>query len=74
MNPEQLLAKEAIIRGNITIKSQADVENHQLSVLANELKLLIKQEAAPTPSKLQDFLRRHFPVTFVSIIMVDYYA
>jgi site-specific recombinase XerD len=46
MNPEQLLAKEALIQGNITMKTQADIENHQLSVLANELKLLIKQEAA----------------------------
>jgi hypothetical protein len=46
MNPELLLAKEALIQGNITIKTQADIENHQLTVLANELKLLIKQEAA----------------------------
>jgi len=46
MNPEQLLAKEALIQGNITLKTQADIENHQLTVLANELKLLIKQEAA----------------------------
>jgi hypothetical protein len=44
MNPEQLLAKEALIQGNITMKTQADFENHQLTVLANELKLLIKQE------------------------------
>ena len=45
MNPEQLLAREALIQGNITMKTQADVENHQLSVLATQLKLLIKQEA-----------------------------
>ncbi len=44
LNPEQLLAKEALAQGAVTIKA-ADVENHQLAVLANELKQLIRAEA-----------------------------
>jgi hypothetical protein len=45
MNPEQVLTRDAFNGGAITLKTQADIENHQLSVLAKELKRLLKQEA-----------------------------
>jgi hypothetical protein len=45
MNPEQLLAKDALIQGAITYKNPAEQENQQLNVLVNQLKVLIKQEA-----------------------------
>ena len=45
MNPEQLLAKEALAQGAITHTNQAEQENQQLNFLANQLKELIKKEA-----------------------------
>jgi site-specific recombinase XerD len=45
LNPEQLLAKNAFTEGAITINTNEELEKQQLKVLANELKLLIKQEA-----------------------------
>ncbi len=44
MNPEQLLAKEAIAEGAITRMESADLENHQLVVLSNQLRELIRNE------------------------------
>ena len=46
MNPEQLLARDALTQGAITNISPAEQENHQLKVLANQLKEMIKQEAS----------------------------
>ena len=44
MNPEQVLAREALTQGAIT--NTAELENHQLTVLASQLKHLIKDETA----------------------------
>ncbi len=44
-NPEQLLSKEALSRGNIT---EVSVEDQQLGVLSDELKKLIRQSADST--------------------------
>lgn len=41
MNPEQLLAKDALAEGAITRINPTDIENHQLVVLSNQLKELI---------------------------------
>jgi hypothetical protein len=42
-NPEEILSKDALVRGNIT--EVTDVrENHQLSVLAEELKEMVLKE------------------------------
>jgi len=45
MNPEQILAKDALIQGAITSKNIEEQENHQLNILVNQLKELVKQEA-----------------------------
>ncbi|XHH09881.1 MAG: tyrosine-type recombinase/integrase [Candidatus Bathyarchaeia archaeon] len=45
MNPEQLLAKDALTQGAITYQNPAEQENQQLDVLMNQLRVLIKQEA-----------------------------
>ncbi len=45
MNPEALLTREALTQGAITHKTTEDYENHQLQILSNELKELIKREA-----------------------------
>jgi hypothetical protein len=37
MNPEQILARDALAEGATTHKSQEDLENYQLTVLANQL-------------------------------------
>jgi len=42
-NPEEFLSKDALIRGNIT-RTEEQIETHQLSVLAAELKELVKRE------------------------------
>ncbi len=42
-NPEELLNKNALLRGNIT-ELPEQVQNHQLSVLASQLKELIRRE------------------------------
>jgi site-specific recombinase XerD len=44
MNPEQVLARDALAEGAITRVNPADMENHQLVVLSNQLKELIKHE------------------------------
>jgi site-specific recombinase XerD len=44
LNPEQLLAREALAEGAITYINQTDIENHQLIVLSNQLKELIRNE------------------------------
>jgi hypothetical protein len=41
-NPEQLLTREALTRGNIT---ESTIEDHQVGVLSDELKKLIRQSA-----------------------------
>jgi hypothetical protein len=45
MNPEQLLTRDALSDGAITNKDSEDLENHQLQVLRNQLKQLIREEA-----------------------------
>ncbi|MDR2204239.1 MAG: site-specific integrase [Nitrososphaerota archaeon] len=44
-NPEELLSKDALIRGNIT-ETQEQYKNHQLSILADQLKQIIRKELA----------------------------
>jgi site-specific recombinase XerD len=46
MDPEQMLTKDALIQGAITYKTSEDHENRQLEILSNQLKQLIRQEAA----------------------------
>jgi hypothetical protein len=41
-NPEELLTKDALLRGNITETSEN--ETHKLSILAEQLKQLVKKE------------------------------
>jgi hypothetical protein len=43
--PEQLLAKDTLNEGATTYKTADDFENHQLQILRNQLKQLIRQEA-----------------------------
>jgi hypothetical protein len=43
-NPEEILSKDALIRGNIT-ETQDQTQNHQLSILAEQLKQIIRKEA-----------------------------
>ena len=45
MNPEQLLTRDALADGAVTHNSTEDFENHQLAILSNQLKQLIRQEA-----------------------------
>ena len=45
MNPEQLLTRDALAEGATTHKNQEDLENHQLTILSNQLKQLIQQAA-----------------------------
>ena len=42
-NPEELLTKDALLRGNIT-ETAGQTEMHQLSTLAEQLKQLIRKE------------------------------
>jgi site-specific recombinase XerD len=44
MNPEQILARDALAEGAATYKSSEDFENHQLAILRSQLKQLIRQE------------------------------
>jgi hypothetical protein len=46
MNPEQLLAKDALEDGAITVDNLEEYQNHQLAVLTSQLKELIKKEVA----------------------------
>jgi hypothetical protein len=43
-NPEEVLSKDALFRGNIT-ERQDETQNHQLSILAENLKQIIRKEA-----------------------------
>jgi hypothetical protein len=43
-NPEQILAKNALVRGNIT--RQENPDDHQLGILRQQLRQLIKNEAS----------------------------
>ncbi len=45
MNPEQLLTRDALAQGAIT-QSQEQAENHQLTILREQIRALIKQEAS----------------------------
>ena len=42
-NPEEILTKDALVRGNIS-QVEEQIQTHQLSILALELKELVKQE------------------------------
>lgn len=44
-NPEEILTKDALMRGNITETSDK-TQNHQLSLLAEQLKQLVKKEVS----------------------------
>ena len=44
-NPEEILTRDALMRGNIT-ETQEQTQNHQLSLLAEQLKQLVKQEVS----------------------------
>ena len=44
-NPEEILTKDALMRGNITETSD-QTQNHQLSILAEQLKQVIKKEVS----------------------------
>lgn len=44
-NPEEILTRDALMRGNIT-ETQEQTQNHQLSILAGQLKQLIKKEVS----------------------------
>ena len=46
MNPEQLLTRDALAEGATTTKNQEDIENRQLNILSEQLKHLIRKEAA----------------------------
>jgi len=42
-NPEKILTRDAMMRGNVA-ETQLQIETHQLSFLADQLKQLIKKE------------------------------
>jgi hypothetical protein len=44
-NPEEFLTKDAFMRGNIT-ETQEQTQHHQLSLLAEQLKQLVKKEVS----------------------------
>jgi len=46
MNPEQHLTRDALAEGATTKRNQQELENHQLTILTQQLKDLIRQEAA----------------------------
>ena len=43
-HPEEILSKDALLRGNIT-ETQDQTQNHQLSILAENLRQIIREEA-----------------------------
>jgi site-specific recombinase XerD len=43
-NPEEILSKDALLRGNIT-ERQDETQNHQLSILAENIRQIIRKEA-----------------------------
>ena len=44
-NPEEILTKDALLRGNIT-ETEDQNNDHQLSILAEQLKQIIKEEVS----------------------------
>ena len=44
-NPEEILTKDALVRGNIT-QSGDQAETHQKALLAEQLKDLVKREVS----------------------------
>jgi hypothetical protein len=44
-NPEEILTRDALLRGNTTETSE-QTQNYQLSILAEQLKELIKKEVS----------------------------
>ncbi len=44
-NPEEILTRDALMRGNIT-ETQEQTQTHQLSILAEQLKQLVKKEVS----------------------------
>ena len=54
-NPEEILSKDALFRGNIT-EAQDQTQNHQLSILAEQLKQIVRKEATEWPKHLVPFL------------------
>jgi hypothetical protein len=46
MNPEQLLTREALSQGAVTYRTADEYEDHQLKVLSEQLKQLIRQSAS----------------------------
>ncbi len=44
-NPEEILTRDALMRGNMT-ETQEQTQNHQLSLLAEQLKQLVKKEVS----------------------------
>jgi hypothetical protein len=45
MNPEQVLTREALRDGAAQYNNAEDYENHQLAILDNQLKQLIREAA-----------------------------
>ena len=43
-NPEEILCKDALLRGNSTDESPAQIETHQMSLLVESLKDVVKRE------------------------------
>ena len=43
-NPEQILSKDVLVRSNQTVQTDEQIQSHQLSVLATELKQIIRKE------------------------------
>jgi hypothetical protein len=46
MNPEQVLARDALSDGATTYQNSEEFENRQLQILSNQLKQLIREETA----------------------------
>lgn len=46
MNPEQLLTRDALSEGATTYKTASENQNHQLEILASQLKQLIRESAS----------------------------
>ncbi len=45
-NPEEILCKDVLLRGNSTDESPSQIETHQMSLLAESLKDLVKREVS----------------------------
>ena len=43
-NPEEILSKDVLVRSNQTVETDEQFHSHQLSVLATELKQIIRKE------------------------------